>query len=256
MQLQSVPHRRARLSELCRLGMPASLWDVCARGGATVCDVPMGWLRACRTDPQPLCTFSASVSPSTCGRRSHVILQNGSSTGRRCEWVGSCPTSLVGVGSARAPSSRSARAATALAARSMRRSAATRGSEDALLSLYIKSGPGLYTHASGPGHPQAWAGRSGEAWGEDSWARGIHADAHQHEKVQPGGQRLAEVQLAAARVEEDGCVIWERMVARLAWACGVRNRSYMCVYLRCRTCVYDVLPRGAPQDDHALHDAL
>ena len=69
------------------------------------------------------------------GRRSHVILQNGSSTGRRCEWVGSCPTSLVGVGSARAPSSRSARAATALAARSMRRSAATRGSEDALLSF-------------------------------------------------------------------------------------------------------------------------
>ena len=110
------------------------------------------------------------------GRRSHVILQNGSSTGRRCEWVGSCPwaaTSSVGVGSARAPSSRSARAATALAARSMRRSAATRGSEDALLSFYINpcffirascfTGPGLCTHASGPGHPQAWAGRSGEA---------------------------------------------------------------------------------------------
>jgi hypothetical protein len=135
----------AALGEPCRLSMPASLWDVCARGGATVCDV-----RA------------------VCGHRSHVILQTGSSTGRRCEWVGSCPTSLVGVGSARAPSSRSARAATALAARSMRRSAATRGSEDALLSLYIKSGPGLYTHASGPGHPQAWAGRSGEAWGEDT----------------------------------------------------------------------------------------
>ena len=85
-----------------------------------------------------------------------------------------------------------------------------------------------------------------------------HADAHQHEQVQPGGQRLAEVQLAAARVEavrraidfvcvlsyvnllepkqilrEEGCdvavlsindvggdrVIWGRMAARLAWAC-------------------------------------
>ena len=38
----------AALGEPCRLSMPASLWDVCARGGATVCDVPMGWLRACR----------------------------------------------------------------------------------------------------------------------------------------------------------------------------------------------------------------